>query len=156
MAEFASELPEADGKEGTSEAVARLLLTRRMEDFRAGARLALLPSLGSMIALIYMFSDRVPLAVLLGWAGALVSAIVVQIIADYRFTCADATLADLRGHWRRLMALEWLSSAIWAAMIPYLATAAEGLTAAVLAVIAITLLSGVLLVYRTAPSASRC
>ena len=155
MAEFASELPEADGKEGTSEAVARLLLTRRMEDFRAGARLALLPSLGSMIALIYMFSDRVPLAVLLGWAGALVSAIVVQIIADYRFTCADATLADLRGHWRRLMALEWLSSAIWAAMIPYLATAAEGLTAAVLAVIAITLLSGVLLVYRTAPSAAR-
>ena len=96
MAEFASELPEADGKEGTSEAVARLLLTRRMEDFRAGARLALLPSLGSMVALIYMFSDRVPLAVLLGWAGALVSAIVVQIIADYRFTCADATLADLR------------------------------------------------------------
>ena len=155
MAEFASELPEADGKEGTSEAVARLLLTRRMEDFRAGARLALLPSLGSMVALIYMFSDRVPLAVLLGWAGALVSAIVVQIIADYRFTCADATLADLRGHWRRLMALEWLSSAIWAAMIPYLATAAEGLTAAVLAVIAITLLSGVLLVYRTAPSAAR-
>ena len=42
MAEFASELPEADGKEGTSEAVARLLLTRRMEDFRAGARLACL------------------------------------------------------------------------------------------------------------------
>ena len=75
-----------------------------------------------MVALIYMFSDRVPLAVLLGWAVRLVARSWSRS-SPTTGSPALATLADLRGHWRWLMALSWLSAL--GGDLSYLATAAE-------------------------------
>jgi len=154
MAELETERP-ADMKEwSTADAVDRLLLTRRLEDYSAGARLALLPSLGSLAALIYTFRDQASLAVLFAWAAIQLIVLAIYVVLAARLDRKHATLEQLRRHWRRCMGLEIVRSANWAFITPYLAIFATGLDAVVLAAIAIANLCGSLLVHRTAPLAA--
>ena len=149
-----SEIPETGGTVAGAAAIERLLLTRRLRDFTTGATLSLLPSLGSIAALVYTFRDQVPLAILLGWAIAQLTQLAVYVAFDRSLDHDDPSLAELQRHWRRFIVLQWIGSLIWAVIFPYLASVATGLDAAVLAVVAIAVLSGVLLVHRTSPKAA--
>ena len=153
MAELEAELPADIGKWSTAKAVDHLLLTRRLKDYIAGIRLAMLPSLGSTIGLLYTFRDQVPLALLLAWAGVQFVLLAVYSILAHRLGTGPLTFERLKQHWRRCMALEFVRSANWAVIFPALATVATGVDAVVLAVIAIINLYGVLMVHRTAPTA---
>ena len=135
-------------------AVGQLLLSRRMRDFTTGATLSLLPALGSIVALVYTFRDQVDLAVLIGWATVQLVLIAVYVVFDSILDRDSPSLGELRRHWRRFVLLQWLGSLAWAGIFPYLAPVAHGLDAVVLAVVAIAVLCGVLLVHRTAPSAA--
>jgi diguanylate cyclase (GGDEF)-like protein len=137
-----------------ADAVGRLLLTRRLDDFMAGARLALLPTIGSLAALLFTFIGQVPFAILLAWTAMQIALLVTYVLLERQLDCEEAPLEELERHWRRLIALQWVGSSIWAAIFPFLATVATGFDAAVLAAIAIAILCGVLLVHRTAPQAA--
>jgi diguanylate cyclase (GGDEF)-like protein/PAS domain S-box-containing protein len=132
-------------------AAEHLLLTRRLEDFTSGATLSLVPSLGSIAALVYTFRDQVPLTVLLGWAALQIVQLGVFVVFDRQLDREEADLDTLKRHWNRFVVLQWIGSSIWAVIFPYLASVATGLDAVVLAVVAVAVLCGVLLVHRTAP-----
>ena len=155
---MATEVPDTElraepGPAG-ADAVGRLLLTRRLDDFMAGARLALLPTIGSLAALLFTFIGQVPFAILLAWTAMQIALLVTYVLLERQLDCEEAPLEELERHWRRLIALQWVGSSIWAAIFPFLATVATGFDAAVLAAIAIAILCGVLLVHRTAPQAA--
>lgn len=154
MPELDAELPAGIGKWSTAEAVDRLLLTRRLEDYSAGARLALLPALGSMAGLLYTFREEASPLVLFAWTALYLTLRAIFALLDHRLDRETASYDELRQHWRHCMGLEILLSANWAVIIPYLASLAEGLDAAVLAAITIANLCGVLLVHRTSPMAA--
>ena len=116
--------------------------------------MSLLPALGSIVALVYTFRDQVDLAVLIGWATVQLVLIAVYVVFDSILDRESPSLGELRRHWRRFVLLQWLGSLAWAGIFPYLAPVAHGLDAVVLAVVAIAVLCGVLLVHRTAPSAA--
>ena len=135
-------------------AIDQLLLHRRLHNFTIGARLALLPSLGSLLVLIHAFADDVSLPLLLAWAGLQLAQLGVFVALDRSFARAEATIEQLRRHWRRILALQFVGSSIWAIGFPYLALHAAGLEVAVLGIVAMAVFSGVLLVHRTAPQAA--
>lgn len=149
--ESANARPELTGDASSAAAVEHLLLKRRLDDFTKGATLSLVPSLGSIAALVYTFRDQVPLAILLGWAALQLTQLGAYIVFDRQLDGAKGDLAHLKRHWKRFVILQWIGSSIWAVIFPYLATVATGLDAVVLAVVAIAVLTGVLLVHRTAP-----
>ena len=149
-----TEIPEPASTTGTVEALEHLLLTRRLQDFTSGATLSLLPSLGTIAALVFTFRDQVPAIVLFGWALSQIMQLSVYVAFDRRLDREEASLDQLKRHWRRFIVLQWIGSSIWAVIFPYLATVATGLDAVVLAVVAIAVLTGVLLVHRTAPMAA--
>ena len=154
MAELETELPANIGKWSTADAVDHLLLTRRLKDYIAGIRLALLPSLGSIAGLLYTFRDQAPIVFLVGWAGLQLVLLATYSVLAHRLGTRQITFDRLKTHWRRCMALEFVRSVNWAVVFPVLAVFATGVDAVVLAVIAITNLYGVLLVHRTAPAAA--
>ncbi len=137
-----------------ADAVERLLLIRRLTDFTTGARFVLLPAIGSVVALVYIFRDQASLKFLLGWAILQLIYIAAYLVFDHRLDADNLPVAELQRHWRRFIALQWVYSATWAAIFPYLATVATGVDAIVLGIVAVAVLSGVLLAQRTARQAA--
>ncbi len=135
-------------------AIDRLLLDRRLHNFTIGARLALLPSLGAILLLVYAFGDEVPLALLLAWAALQILQLATFVALDRSFVRAEASTDELAAHWRRILALQVIGSTIWAVVFPFLALYAEGLETALLGIVGMAIMSGVLLVHRTAPQAA--
>ncbi|MEX0341796.1 MAG: putative bifunctional diguanylate cyclase/phosphodiesterase [Erythrobacter sp.] len=153
-AEHAAELHEMIQERSGSDALAHLLLTRRLADARIGMRLSLLPSIGSISALIYVFVDHANPAILFSWTAWQVVLISLIAVLDHRFDHESASLGDLNRYWRRFTVLQWIGSLSWAAIFPYLATVASGFDAVALAVITFSVFGGVLLIHRTAPAAA--
>ncbi|QYJ07070.1 putative bifunctional diguanylate cyclase/phosphodiesterase [Qipengyuania flava] len=136
---------------GEAEAVEHLLLTRRLEDFTRGGTLALLPLLGSIVGLVFTFREQLSLPILLGWGALQLALLGLFMVIERQVDPDTAALAELRRNWNRFAVIQWIGSLAWALIFPYLALVAQGLDAVVLAVVAVTVLTGVLLVHRTAP-----
>ena len=155
MAEHATQSHAKKEESATADDVARLLLSRRLEDFITGTRLAFVPTLGSAAALIYMFYDLVPVMVLGAWAALQLFWLSLTGMLARRIDPATAPLGQLDRQWHRLMLAKGAGALTWAFVFPYLATVATGLAAAVLAVISMAILSAAVLVHRTSPFSAR-
>ncbi|MEE3217670.1 MAG: diguanylate cyclase, partial [Pseudomonadota bacterium] len=155
MAEHATQSHAKKEESATADDVARLLLSRRLEDFITGTRLAFVPTLGSAAALIYMFYDLVPVMVLGAWAALQLFWLSLTGMLARRIDPATAPLGQLDRQWHRLMLAKGAGALTWAFIFPYLATVATGLAAAVLAVISMAILSAAVLVHRTSPFSAR-
>ena len=155
MAEHATQSHAKKEESATADDVARLLLSRRLEDFITGTRLAFVPTLGSAAALIYMFYDLVPVMVLGAWAALQLFWLSLTGMLARRIDPATAPLGQLDRQWHHLMLAKGAGALTWAFIFPYLATVATGLAAAVLAVISMAILSAAVLVHRTSPFSAR-
>ncbi|HCS17887.1 MAG TPA: diguanylate cyclase, partial [Erythrobacter sp.] len=155
MAEHATQSHAKKEESATADDVARLLLSRRLEDFITGTRLAFVPTLGSAAALIYMFYDLVPVMILGAWAALQLFWLALTGMLAGRIDPATAPLGQLDRQWHRLMLAKGAGALTWAFVFPYLATVATGLAAAVLAVISMAILSAAVLVHRTSPFSAR-
>ncbi|MBO6526380.1 EAL domain-containing protein [Erythrobacter sp.] len=153
-AEPDTEVRDAGGESAERHSLDYILLTRRLADVSIGMRLSLLPSLGSIAALNYMFLDHARLAILLAWTVAIAALMAVIVVLGLRFDQENASLDELKRYWRRFTVLQWIGASIWAVIFPYLASVASGFDAVALAVIAFSVLGGVLLIHRTAPEAA--
>ena len=130
MAEHATQSHAKKEESATADDVARLLLSRRLEDFITGTRLAFVPTLGSAAALIYMFYDLVPVMVLGAWAALQLFWLSLTGMLARRIDPATAPLGQLDRQWHRLMLAKGAGALTWAFIFPYLATVATGLAAA--------------------------
>ena len=139
------------GSERGSEVLQRLLYRRRLAVFGSEATMSVAPLIVSMVAILWTFRDDASQAVLAIWATLVVVQILAFFVLERSFTFADASIEEIKRHWRRFMVLETAGSLIWASIIPYLAFHAAGTQVALTAFIGTGILAGVLLVYRTAP-----
>ena len=134
-------------------ALEQLKLRWRLNTFSSGATLSLLPSIGTIVLLLYVFQAKVPVWALVAWAVLQGVQLAIFVTLDRRFDPDTATLKQLRVHWKRMQALQLFGSTMYAVVIPALAIVAVGLEAAVLALVGTALFCGVLLVHRSVPLA---
>ena len=134
--------------------LAYLLLYRRLKNFSAGATASLLPALASILALAWAFRNDAPQLPLAMWAAAQILQLTVFVIFDRQIDLETADYEAMRQQWRRFLILQAIGSLIWVVVFPALAPYAQGLNIAVLGIVGTAILSGTLLVHRTAPTAA--
>ena len=131
-----------------------LLVYRRLRSFSSGAGISLVPSIGSILALVWTFWNDAPPAVMLAWALTQIAQLSVFVWLDRQLDVNTARLEQMQAQWRKVIILQAIGSTIWVVVFPFLASFAEGLEIAVLGVIGTAVLCGTLLVHRNAPQAA--
>lgn len=138
----------------TSEQVVRKLRIRRLEAVASGNLLATTAAVASIATLMVGFDEARSLGPTLGWTILAIALLAVRLFYLARLAPQEMDSAQLHRTTRVVQGLLALTSLVWAAGILLFAYRADGLEAAILAVIGTVMFIGVLPIHRTPPDSA--
>ena len=138
----------------TSEQVVRKLRIRRLEAAASGNILATAAAVASIVTLMIGFDEVRWQGPIMGWTALATAFLALRLYFLARIVPGEMDDLQLLRATRRLQALLVLTSLIWAVGILLFAYIADGLEAAILAVIGTVMFIGVLPIHRTPPAAA--